>query len=75
MSTLDGINLIGYERFGYFFETKDYRKEHPEMLDVKISVELLTIRLDESLRSYILDNMLPGENTPFLTSGPYQSQD
>ena len=75
MSTLDGINLIGYERFGYFFETKDYRQEHPEMLDVKISVELLTIRLDESLRSYILDNMLPGDNTPFLTSGPYQSQD
>lgn len=75
MSTLDGINLIGYERSGYFFETKDCRQEHPEMHGVKSSVELLTIRLDESLRSYILDNMFPSDNTPFLTSGPYLYQD
>lgn len=75
MSTLDGINFMGYERVGYFFETKDYRQEHPEMHDVKTSEELLTIRLNESLRSYILDNMFPSDNTPFLTSGTHQSQD
>ena len=75
MSTLDGINLIGYERLGYFFEIKNYRQEHPEMHDVETSAELLTIRLNESLRSYILDNMFPSDNTPFLTSGTHQSQD
>ena len=75
MSTLDGINLIGYERLGYFFGTKNCRQEHPEMHDVKTSVELLTIRLDESLRAYILDNTFPSDNTPFLASSLYQSQD
>ena len=75
MSTLDGINPIGYERLGYFFETKNCRQEHPEMHDVKTSVELLTIRLDESLRAYILDNTFPSDNTPFLVSSLYQSQD
>ena len=75
MSALDGINLIGYERLGYFFGTKKFRQEHPEMDDAKTSVELLTIRLDESLRAYILDNTFPSDNTPFLTSSLYQSQD
>ena len=75
MSTLDGINLIGYERLGYFYGTKNCRQEHPEMHDVKTSVELLTIRLDESLRTFILDNTFPSDNTPFLTSSLYQSQD
>lgn len=75
MSALDGINLIGYERLGYFFETKKCRQEHPEMNDATTSVELLTIRLDESLRTYILDNTFPGDNTPFLTSSQHQSQD
>ena len=75
MSTLDRINLIGYERLGYFFETENCRQEHPEMNDAKTSAQLLTIRLEESLRTYILDNTFPGDNTPFLTSSLYQSQD
>ena len=54
---------------------KSCKKKAGVSLNPETSVELLTIRLDESLRTYILDNTFPGDNTPFLTSSLYQSQD